>query len=383
MCGHRVYPIKGKSFRLNPAVCQGYNADFDGDEMNLFAAQNIQSMIEIANIACIPEQIISPQSNSPVIGCIMDVVLGSMKMTLRDKYIDENVLNNIVVKLPNFKGDLPQYDKIENGLKMYNGRKVMSMLLPYINYFKKDKKEDIKIVNGELISGVFNKSLVGSSGGGLVHMITNDLDESHAKQFLDTIQCFINTWLRYEGFSVGYGDSLINKEVKKDIDNIIFKSKADVKNFITMIYDKKVKISKDDFEKKIFNKLNKARDDVGSLVMKSISNENSLFSMVHSKSKGNNINISQIMGCVGQQNSQWKGKSGRIPLTFGNRTIPYFQQYDSSPEARGFVEHSYIEGLDVNEFFFHMQSGREGIIDTAVKTSETGLVNSPKQVTTY
>lgn len=374
MMGHRVKPIKGKSFRLNPAVCNPYNADFDGDEMNLFCPQNMQSMIEIANIACVPEQIISPQSNSPIIGCIMDVVVGSMKMTLPDQLIDEATVNNIIVKLPQFYGTMPVPDVVDNGRKLWRGRKLMSMLLPDINYFKKDKKDNIEIVNGQLVSGVFGKSIVGSSAGGLVHMITNDINEHATKDFLDNIQHFINSWLKHEGFSVGYGDTLTSIETGNKINDIIGQTKAEVNNYIRMMYEKKVKISQDDFEKQIFNKLNKARDDAGSLVMKSVDIENSLFAMVSSGAKGNSINISQIMGCVGQQNSQWNGKSGRIPLTFANRTLPYYQQHDASPEARGFIESSYLKGLTVTEFFFHGQSGREGIIDTACKTAETGYI---------
>jgi DNA-directed RNA polymerase II subunit RPB1 len=350
--------------------------------MNLFAPQNMQSMIEIANIACVPEQIISPQSNSPIIGCIMDVVVGSMKMTLPDQFIDEATINNIIVKLPQFNGTMPEPDRIENGNKFWRGRKLMSMLLPDINYFKKEKTENIEIVNGELVSGVFNKSIVGSSAGGLVHMITNDINELETKDFLDNIQHFINHWLKYEGFSVGYGDSLISIESGEKINDIIGQTKAEVNNYVRMMYEKKIKISQDDFEKQIFNKLNKARDDAGSLVMKSIDIENSLYAMVSSKAKGNGINISQIMGCVGQQNSQWNGKSGRIPLTNANRTLPYYKKYDVSPEARGFIENSYLKGLTVSEFVFHAQSGREGIIDTACKTAETGLMNSSKQVAT-
>lgn len=375
MMGHKVKPITGKSFRINPTVCNPYNADFDGDEMNMFPPQNMQSMIEIANIACVPEQIISPQSNSPIIGCIMDVVLGAMKMTLLNQYIDEHTLPHLLVKIPNFNGIIPECDKIEDGIKYWEGRKLMSMLLPNINYFKKnDDCEDVSIVNGELVSGVFGKSTVGASSGGLVHMITNDLCEMETKTFLDSLQQTVNSWLKYEGFSIGYGDTLSSEETTSSIQSVISKSKADVNNFISMMYEKKVKITQDDFEKKIFNILNKSRDDAGSIVTKNVDKTNALYMMVSSGSKGNNINLSQIAAIVGQQNSSWKGKSGRVPLTFGNRTLPYYQQHDAKPEARGFVEHSYLDGLDVNEFFFHMQSGREGIIDTACKTAETGYI---------
>lgn len=341
--------------------------------MNIFIPQSFQTMLELKEIACVPEQIISPQSNSPVIGCIMDVVVGAMKMTLPHMFLDENTVYQIVSKIEGFDGDLPEPILLE-GKKYWAGREIMNLILPNINYMKKNDGENIDIVNGKIISGVFNKSVVGSSSGSLIHMITNDLDEEHTKVFLNTVQRIINTWLKFEGFSVGFGDTLIDNDIKNKIKDIISTSKGKVNNFLNMAYDKGIKISQKDFESKIFNILNEARDQSGSIVMKNINKDNYLYQMVSSKSKGNSINISQIISCVGQQNVQFKGSSGRIPFTSNNRTLPYYLQYDNRPEAKGFVEHSYLEGLDVNEFFFHAQSGREGLIDTACKTAETGYI---------
>ena len=374
MMGHKVKPIIGKSFRLNPAVCQPYNADFDGDEMNIFVPQSFQTMNELKHITCVPEQIISPQSNSPVIGCIMDAVVGSSKLTQPDLYINEDVIYKLVCKIPNFDGILPE-PIIINNKKHWKGTDIMNLILPKtFNYYKKNDKANIDIVNGKIISGIFDKSIVGSSSGGLIHMITNDLDESYTTQFLNTLQKVINTWLKFEGFSVGFGDTIADKQTQKKIYEIISTSKYKVKNFINMVYEKNMKISEADFEQKIFNLLNEARDSSGSIVMKNIDELNNLFQMVNSKSKGNSINISQIMSCVGQQNVSFKGSHGRIPFTSNNRTLPYYYQHDHSPESKGFVEHSYIDGLDINEFFFHAQSGREGLIDTACKTAETGYI---------
>ena len=373
MMGHKVKPIIGKSFRLNPAVCQPYNADFDGDEMNIFVPQSFQTMLELKEIACVTEQIISPQSNSPVIGCIMDVVVGAMKLTLPDTYLDEETVYHILSKIDNFDGNIPEPFIIDNK-KYWHGREIINLILPDINYFKKNDDENIDIVNGKIISGIFNKSVVGSSSGSLVHMITNDLNEGETKKFLNTIQRIINSWLKFEGFSVGFGDTLIENKIKNKIKDIITTSKGKVNNFINMIYDKNIKITQGDFERKIFNILNEARDQSGSIVMKNINKNNYLYQMVHSKSKGNSINISQIISCVGQQNVQFKGSSGRIPFSSNNRTLPYYYQYDNRPEAKGFVENSYLDGLNINEFFFHAQSGREGLIDTACKTAETGYI---------
>lgn len=116
--------------------------------------------------------------------------------------------------------------------------------------------------------------------------------------------------------------------------------------------------------------LNKARDDAGSSAQKSLGEYNNFKQMVAAGSKGTNINISQVIACVGQQNVEGK----RIPYGFVKRTLPHFTKNDYGPESRGFVENSYLRGLTPQEFFFHAMGGREGLIDTAVKTSETGYI---------
>jgi DNA-directed RNA polymerase II subunit RPB1 len=124
------------------------------------------------------------------------------------------------------------------------------------------------------------------------------------------------------------------------------------------------------FEKKVNETLNSATDSAGKLVQGSLSHRNHIKNMVIAGSKGSYINISQIIACVGQQNVEGK----RIPFCFNKRTLPHFTKDDFGPESRGFVENSYLSGLTPQEFFFHAMGGREGIIDTAVKTSETGYI---------
>ena len=92
--------------------------------------------------------------------------------------------------------------------------------------------------------------------------------------------------------------------------------------------------------------------------------------MVRSGSKGKENNVAQMIGCVGQQNVSGK----RLEFGYIDRVLCHFERNDKGPEAKGFVEHSYKTGLDPHEFFYHAMGGREGIIDTAIKTSETGYI---------
>lgn len=124
------------------------------------------------------------------------------------------------------------------------------------------------------------------------------------------------------------------------------------------------------FEYRVNEKLNQAREEAGSLAFRDLSTCNKMANMVNAGSKGTNINISQIMGCVGQQNVEGK----RIQFGFESRTLPHFAKHDYGPDSKGFVRNNYLSGLMPSEFFFHAMGGREGLIDTAVKTAETGYI---------
>ena len=374
MMGHRVKPLPGKSFRLNPAVTSPYNADFDGDEMNVIAPQNILSMLEISQIACVSEQIISPQSGSPIIGNIMDNILGAYLLTEKPLEIDENLVSNVILKLPQFNGILPPPEV--NG-KYWSGHQLFSLLFPTMNNqcLMNYHEKGLKIVNGKLISGVLNKQTIGASNNGLIHYIMQNYDAATTAKFINDVQSFTNRYLQFIGFSVGYDDIKRCPALQSKTSEIIESCKKNIAEYIEQIYKKKSKLSMDDFEQHIFNTLNKTRDNIGSIVMKSIHPSNSFYQMINSKAKGNILNISQILGAVGQQNLQWRGKQGRVPLIVNNRTLPYFHQYDASPTARGFIEQSYADGLQVWAFFFHMQAGREGVVDTACKTAHIGYIS--------
>ena len=373
MMGHRIRPVHSKSFRLNPAVTKPYNADFDGDEMNIIIPQSDLSMMEIRELAAVNYQIISPQSGGAIIGSIMDNVLSCYLMSLDDCKIPEHTMKSIVLKtgISNYH-HFPKPISNLYGPKEWTGKSIFSMCLPKtLNY----NKHGIKIVNGQLVSGKLNKKTVGVSRNGLIHYLCRNYGYQTAANFINRMQALGNQYLKLRGFTVGYDDiqrsPALRQQIKKTLDN----TQREVNEYIVQTFHNKRKIFYDEFEQKIFNVLNKARDDIGSLVMDTVDDTNSFYQMIYSGSKGNPLNISQMLGSVGQQNIQWRNSSGRAPCILNNRTLPYFHQFDLSPEARGFIESSYVEGLNVTEFFFHCMAGREGVIDTSVKTSDIGYMS--------
>jgi len=346
----------------------------------MYLPQSVTTSTELLEMVMVPTQIISPQSNKPVIGCIMDTVVGSANMTSSDRLLSEYEVIKIVSSLDNFDGNLPPPCKIVKETehkpeqKFWNGRDIFSIIIPKLNYHKSNEVENVMIVEGILKSGVCDKSIIGTASGGLIHIITNDLGHGVTKDFLNDIQKITNSWLLKEGFSVGLGDTIPNKDIAKRIQEIINKAKGDVNNFISVTrspknYKNKLS-TRDDFETTVNNLLNKARDETGGYASKSLDFTNSLNNMTESGSKGNKINISQIMAVVGQQSVTSGSKRGRIAFGFENRTLPHFEKYDDGPMSRGFVEQSYLRGLKPEEFFFHAMSGREGLkIDQNIYSS--------------
>jgi len=233
----------------------------------------------------------------------------------------------------------------------------------------------VMVENGELIMGILCKKTLGASAASLLHIIFMELGHEVCGRFYGNIQTVINNWLLYEGHSIGIGDTIADPQTYLDIQATIKKAKEDVIDVIQKSHNDELEPTpgntlRQTFENQVNRILNDARDKTGGSAKNSLTEYNNLKSMVVAGSKGSNINISQVIACVGQQNVEGK----RIPFGFRKRTLPHFIKDDYGPESRGFVENSYLAGLTPSEFYFHAMGGREGLIDTAVKTAETGYI---------
>ena len=233
----------------------------------------------------------------------------------------------------------------------------------------------LEIQNGTIYRGQFDKGVLGGSSKGLLHRIKKDYDANSCKDFVDNLQGIITEYMKTTGFSVGISDLIADDNTNEEIGKIILDKKKEVSNLIDQVHlgifeNKTGKSNEEYFETQVNNILNKASNDASNAGIGSLSKDNRFVSIVTSGSKGNNLNISQMISCLGQQNVDGK----RIPYGYTNRTLPHFKQFDDTPRARGFVESSFISGLTPDELFFHAMGGRVGLIDTAVKTSSTGYI---------
>ncbi|KAK9691541.1 hypothetical protein RND81_09G203000 [Saponaria officinalis] len=386
--GHRIKIMPYSTFRLNLSVTSPYNADFDGDEMNMHVPQSFETRAEVLELMMVPKCIVSPQANKPVMGIVQDTLLGCRKITKRDTFIEKDVFMNILMWWEDFDGKVPQ-PAILKPRPIWTGKQVFNLIIPkQINLvrfaawhqetetgFLTPGDTRVLIERGELLTGTLCKKTLGASTGSLIHVIWEEVGPDAACKFLGHTQWLVNYWLLQHGFSMGIGDTIADAATMEIINETISKAKSEVKNLIRAFQEKQLepepgRTMKESFENRVNQVLNKARDDAGSFAQKSLSESNNLKAMVTAGSKGSFINISQMTACVGQQNVEGK----RIPFHFANRTLPHFTKDDYGPESRGFVENSYLRGLTPQEFFFHAMGGREGLIDTAVKTSETGYI---------
>ena len=384
MMAHIVRVMEyGDTFRMNVSVTKPYNADFDGDEMNMHMPQNDEAESELRYLANIPNHIVSPGNNKPIIGIFQDSMIGSFLFTRPDVKIPKKQAMNLLMKT-NMYGVSDLFDKEDK--EEYTSFELLSEIMPNISLkyktdlFKSTEKYEtsnrvLEIQAGTMKRGQIDKGVLGGSSKGLLHRIKKDYDANTCKDFVDNLQGVITEYMKTTGFSVGISDLIANEETNSQIEDIINNKKKEVANLIDQVHlgifeNKTGKSNEEHFETQVNNILNKASMEAGNAGINSLSKDNRFVSIVTSGSKGNNLNISQMISCLGQQNVDGK----RIPYGYTNRTLPHFKQFDDTPRARGFVESSFIGGLSPEEVFFHAMGGRVGLIDTAVKTSTTGYI---------
>ena len=354
--------------------------------MNLHMPQDPESEAELRNLAAVPFQIISPANNSPIIGIYQDSMLGSYQFTRENvKFTPRDAMNLLMMFNRVNEQELEQALSKNHG-KISNFDILTQIMAPLTLKYKtkayNDEKDDIKtsnafleIINGKYIRGQMDKSVLGAGSKGILHRTCNDFGNMACAKFVDDLQNVVTEYMKSSAFSVGISDLISDAKTNQSIIQVITNKKTDVKNLIEQVqigvFDNTTgKTNEEEFETQVNNILNQASSESGKIGLKNLSKNNRFVTMVNAGSKGSDLNISFMISCLGQQNVDGK----RIPYGFENRTLPHFTKYDDSPGARGFVESSYINGLNPQEMFFHAMGGRVGLIDTAVKTSSTGYI---------
>ena len=355
--------------------------------MNLHLPQSYEATVELEEIAAVPHHIITPRHAKPMIGVYQDTLVGSYRLTQPGIEFTRREFMNLMMWNKRFDGVMPTARVGTASGQRWTGQQVLGALLPPINLemgnksFDKDKGDNtesdnyVKIVQGDIVQGVVDGDIYMKPSKGIIHVAYNDHGPKDTVGLLDSLQNTVENFLVLNGFSVGISDLIADEETNNTIRAKIQERKKQVEQVILQVHldlfdNNTGKTNQQEFEDQIFGILNQATSDAGSAGQQSLSSENRLLAMVRSGSKGEPLNVAQMMACLGQQAIEGK----RVPYGFTDRTLPHYKKYDDSSEARGFIESSFIRGLTPQQFFFHAMSGREGLIDTAVKTADTGYI---------
>ena len=389
---HHVRVLPGKTFRLHPSVCPPYNADFDGDEMNLHVPQSEEARAEAMLLMRVQDQLISPRYGGPIIGGLRDFITGSFLLTRDETLLPREDFANLAM-LGGYAGPLPDPAGPAappgggggRPRRMYTGKQLFSLFLPddfnYVITSKWSKgtdgeEKDVVIKNGQLVKGVIDKSSIGAEEPeSVLHRIAKDYGNEPAKRFLNSVLIIAKQFITHYGFSYGYADLEVPDSARREISEGIESSYANVADLISDFDKRRLKLTRglspeEALEAYIVNELSNARDKAGSKADKSFDHTNAGKIMASTGARGSALNIGQMAGSLGQQSRRGQ----RLLKGYLNRALPHYRENDNSPDAHGFVKSNYRDGLSVLEFFFHAMAGREGLVDTAVRTQQSGYM---------
>jgi len=338
--------------------------------------QSVQTMNELKDFALVPYHIIGPKDGKPIIEVVQDTMVGSFRLTKDDVKINDKTFANLQMVNSYFDGNLQEPN--DKKTREYTGRQASSAIIPPGLHIKINNRlnETININNSVHTTGILDKNVFHSMSNGLLPVIYHDYNPFEVRRFLDNLQRLICRWLLTSGFSVGISDLVVEQTTKETLKNIITEMKTKAYGELEKVRNQQMENNsifnnQDFFEQTMINILNGAASKVEKSGLENIHHQyNRMINMVRSGSKGKDTNVAQMIAAVGQQNVDGK----RVAYGFTDRTLPHYNKYDDGPAARGFVENSFINGLTPQEMFFHAMGGREGLIDTAVKTSETGYI---------
>jgi DNA-directed RNA polymerase subunit A' len=387
---HHVRVLPHKTFRLHLCVCPPYNADFDGDEMNLHVPQGEEARTEARLLMQVQDQILSPRFGGPIIGAIRDFITAAYLFTRKSTFLTKEEVCRLLLAA-GYEGSLPE-PEIKKPEPRWSGKQIFSLFIPKdMNYalkattcinctpcLREECKYDAYVVikNGVLKSGVIDRSSIGAEQSeSLLHRIIKDYGGLAGRQFLNSICRLLKFFMTMRGFTYSFDELELSASVQGKIRKVIRKAEERIDDLIKDFQNGTLErlpgqTLTDSFEIYVMNELAKARDKAGGLADENFDVQNSGIVMTRTGARGSNLNIAQMTACVGQQSVRGK----RIMRGYLNRALPHFELGDPTPKARGFVYSSYREGLDPIEFFFHAMGGREGLVDTAVRTQQSGYM---------
>ncbi|CAL8105388.1 unnamed protein product [Calicophoron daubneyi] len=389
-----------RTFRFNPCCCTPFNADFDGDEMNVHFPQTEAARAESKHLMLSLRNIISSKNGEPLISPIQDMLTAAHLLTLKDVFFtrDQACLLASQIISGNEIGKplcLPP-PAIQWPVRLWTGKQLFSLIIsPHpstgikINLRQATKSiyssrgEEmcpndgfVLIYNSELLSGSVDKKLLGGgSKSSIFYSLLRDYGSEACADAMWRLGRIALFYLAHRGFSIGLTEVMPSQKLVTSKAKLIKSGFSTCDDYIRQYETNTLKCNpgcsmEDTLESNLSQELSKIRDEAGAVCKRQLHPSNSPLVMAQCGSKGSFLNISQMIACVGQQVIGGK----RVPDVINGRSLIHFPRGSRTPEAKGFVGNSFYSGLTPSEFFFHAMSGREGLTDTAVKTADTGYM---------
>lgn len=390
-----------RTFRLNECVCTPYNADFDGDEMNIHVPQTEEARAEAINLMGVKNNLLTPKSGEPIIAATQDFITGSYLVSHKDSFFDRASLVQLLCMMSDadVQFDIPP-PAIFKPVMLWTGKQVFSLLIKpnkksdvVINLDAKNKtyippakgfpnemspNDGFVIIRGsQILSGVMDKSTLGDGKKHSVfYTILRDYGPEEAAKSMNRMAKLCARYLGNRGFSIGINDVIPGADLKQKKELMVEQAYLKCDELIDLYNRGKLETQpgcneEQTLEAKIGGLLSKVREEVGEICINELDSANAPLIMATCGSKGSTLNVSQMVAVVGQQIIS----GNRVPDGFQDRSLPHFTKNSKTPQSKGFVRNSFFSGLTPPEFLFHSISGREGLVDTAVKTAETGYMS--------
>ena len=365
LMAHFVKVLPYKTFRVHPATVPPYNADFDGDEMNIHVPQTEEARAEAKILMDVNKNLMSCKDNSNLLGNIVDAVTGNY--LLSKSGLSKAEANQLL-----FQSGIDDNFEKSN----ISGNEIISSVIPKLDYKAKSRDgSTFNVKSGKIDTGIVDEKVFGVEAGDLLKYIDKDFGRDHAIKVLENSFALGTNYLTNHGFTISVDDLNVSDKVKKETNQVVMEAEKETELIIKNYEEGKLEIipgktDEETREIKILQTLNGIRTKVGKIVGKEIYKTNPVSVMMDSGSGGSVLNVTQMACCVGQQ-ALW---AKRISIGFNNRTLSFFKEHDLTPKAKGFIYSSFLEGLKPHEFFFGAITGRDALMDTALRTPRSGYL---------
>ena len=394
MMVHEVRVMEGHTFRFNLAVCTPYNADFDGDEMNLHVIQSEEARAEAKILMRVQEHILTPRYGGAVIGGIHDHISGAYLLsrpgTLINRRHGLEMLGNI-----GFIGELPEVVKDENGVECFRGQDIISLIVPDNIHlrFRSRSNDDVVVKNGK-VEGTLDKRAIGAEDGRLLDAIVQTNGPEKGAKFLDDFTRLSIAACTSLGFTTGIDDEDLSASALEAIRDANVEAGILVQEALDKFgkdgrgYETRAgRTPRETLEEDIMVILDQGKQQAGDVAKDELAQSgstNAAVNMAISGARGSMDNLNMMAGSIGQ--AKVRGK--RLERGYNERVLPHFRRGGRAAADRGFISSSFKRGLEPTEFFMLSISGRESLVDTAVRTAKSGymqrrLINAMDDLKVY